>query len=148
MSATPTSIHISRWRNASKGEIWTQKVRNTKDCKFTRLHFCRMTRLWYASSTHLFLERFSQKKCFWKFLCKLPDENNKINYIEIFNYTIDFYAGEFTKRVQEKSSQLFVTLYTISIYPSAQKTAETTSPEPFSWTPLYVALCNILTFCL
>ena len=54
------------------------------------------------------------------------------------------YAGEFTKRVREMFSQLFVTLCT--------QTAETTSPEPFSWiiqylegslTIYYYVLCTL-----
>ena len=46
-------------------------------------------------------------------------------------------TGEFTKRVREMSSQLFVTLYTLSIYTSAIKQLRRqTSPKPFSWIPL------------
>ena len=46
-------------------------------------------------------------------------------------------AGEFTKRVQEMSSWLFVTLYTlyVSIYPSANKQLRRHLPNPFHKIP-------------
>ena len=40
-------------------------------------------------------------------------------------------TGEFTKRVREMSSQLSVTLYTQSIYPSAHKQLRRHLPNPF-----------------
>ena len=49
-----------------------------------------------------------------------------------------FHTGEFTKRVRDMPSQLFVTLFTLYIYPSLYtQTAVTTSPESFSQIPLY-----------
>ena len=38
--------------------------------------------------------------------------------------------GEFTKRIREMSSQLSVTLYTLSIYPSAHKQLRRDLPNP------------------
>ena len=40
-------------------------------------------------------------------------------------------TGEFTKRVREMSSQLLVTLYSLSIYPSAHKQLRRHLPNPF-----------------
>ena len=48
------------------------------------------------------------------------------------------YSEEFTKRVREISSQLFVSrgIYIYIVY-IVYQTAGTTSPEPFSWIPLH-----------
>ena len=49
------------------------------------------------------------------------------------------HSGEFLKRVREMSSQLFVTLYILSIYPSAHKQLiRQTTPESFSRIALYI----------
>ena len=50
-----------------------------------------------------------------------------------------FLAGEFTKRVREKSSQLFVALYTLSIYPSAHNQLRRHLPKPFREFPCTIA---------
>ena len=43
----------------------------------------------------------------------------------------DLHTGEFMKRVREISSQLFATLYTLDIYPSAHKQLRRHLPNPF-----------------
>ena len=60
----------------------------------------------------------------------------KFSQNEMFNY---FATSEFTYRVREMSSQLFVTLFTLYLSLCGQ-TAETTSPEPFLWIPQYIKL--------
>ena len=45
-------------------------------------------------------------------------------------------TGEFTKRVQEMLSQLFVTLFTLSIYPSEHK--QLRQPNPFHEFPCII----------
>ena len=53
------------------------------------------------------------------------------------------HTGEFTKRVWEMQSQLFVTLYTLSIYPSAQKQLRRHLPNHFREFPCTTQLRDI-----
>ena len=47
------------------------------------------------------------------------------------------HTGDFTKKVREMSSQLFVTLYTLSIYTSAQKQLSRHLPNLFRELSVY-----------
>ena len=61
----------------------------------------------------------------------LRHKTNQDYLLSLFQNNVITYAGEFTKRVREMSSQLFVTLYTLSIYPFAHKQLRRHLPNPF-----------------
>ena len=58
--------------------------------------------------------------------------------------------GEFTKRVREMSSLRFVTLYTLSSYPSAHKQLRRYLPNPFrefpSWISIYLCIYLLVIY--
>ena len=64
------------------------------------------------------------------YLNSLPKYRNTI-ILNFGIHTYGLYTGELTKRVLELSSQLLVTLYTLSIYPSAHKQLRRHPSNPF-----------------
>ena len=60
-------------------------------------------------------------------------------------YTDFISHWEFTKRVLEMSSQLFVTLYTPSIHPSAHKQLRRHLPNPFCEFPFIIKLISLIS---
>ena len=52
---------------------------------------------------------------------------------------------DFMKRVWEMSSQLFVTLYTLSIYPSAHKQLRWRLPTTFQEFPCKLSICKVVS---
>ena len=68
-------------------------------------------------------------QCFWKSHTKNIFLNSL--YLGLFFLLFNRHTGEFMKRVREMSSQLFVTIYALFIYPSAHKQLRQHHPNPF-----------------
>ena len=106
---------------------------------------CLYRRLWYTwsswrGSKWTLFQRRRSRFCLTRLTCifkplsqshtkrqKKTLKMNKCNFYIIWSFSVAYKnTGEFTKRVWEMSSQLFVILYTLSIYPSFFRDSDST----------------------